>query len=152
MHKAASAACKSMHTRYQLLAKACTQGISCLHQLLQLTDGATSAICKASVSTGVPSSTLKAKGSSTINQASETRKDSICTMPGEVVHQECRRKYCHPFQIAKDTNPKELMPSTSEGRPVLRSSKEDFSFKTDCFFCGRPAKLGRKRKHDVLQV
>ena len=37
-------------------------------------------------------------------------------------------------------------------RPVLRSSEEDFSFKTDCFFCGRPAKLGRKRKYDVLQV
>ena len=110
------------------------------------------AICKASIGTGVPSSTPTAKGSSTINQASDARKDSIRTMPGEVVHQKCRRIYCHPFQIAKDTNQEELMPSTSEGRPVLRSSEEDFSLKTDCFFCGRPAKLGRKQKHDVLQV
>ena len=84
------------------------------------------AICKSSIGTGVPSSTLTAKGSSTINQASDARKDSIRTMPGEVVHQECRRIYCHPFQIAKDTNQEELMPSTSEGRPVLRSSEEDF--------------------------
>ena len=107
------------------------------------------AICKAFIGTGVPSSTLTAKGSSTINQASDARKESIHTMPGEVVHQKCRRIYCHPFQIAKDANQEELMPSTSEGRPVLRSSEEDFS---DCFFCGRPAKFGRKRKHDVLQV
>ena len=110
------------------------------------------AICKAFIGTGVPSSTLTAKGSSTINQASDARKESIHTMPGEVVHQKCRRIYCHPFQIAKDANQEELMPSTSEGRPVLRSSEEDFSFKTDCFFCERPAMFGRKRKHDVLQV
>ena len=44
------------------------------------------------------------------------------------------------------------MPSTSSDRPVLRSSEEGFSFRTDCFFCGRTAKFGRKRKHDVLQV
>ncbi len=110
------------------------------------------AICKSSVSTGVPSSTLTAKGSSTINQVSDARKDSICTMPGEIVHRECRRKYCNPDQIAKDTSQEESMPSTSSDRPVLRSSEEGFSFKTDCFFCGRPAKLGRKRKHDVILV
>ena len=86
------------------------------------------AICKASIGTGVPSSTLTAKGSSTINQASDVRIDIIHTMPGEVVQQECRRIYCHSFQIAKDTNQKELMPSTSEGRPLLRSSEVDFSF------------------------
>ena len=110
------------------------------------------AICKNPVGTGVPSSTLTEKGSSTINQASNARKDSIQTMPGEKVHQDCRRKYCNPYQIAKDTNQEESMPSTSSGRPVLRSSEEGFSFKTDCFFCGRPAKFGRKRKYDVLQV
>ena len=47
------------------------------------------------------------------------------------------------------------MPSTlSNYRLVLRSSDEGFSFKTNsiCFFCGRPAELGRKGKHDVLEV
>ena len=83
------------------------------------------AICKASIGTGVPSSALTAKGSSTINQASDARKDSIRTMPGEIVHQECHRIYCHPFQIAKDTNLEELMPSTSEGRPVLSKAIQD---------------------------
>ena len=34
----------------------------------------------------------------------------------------------------------------------VRLSEEGFSFKTDCFFCGRAAKFGRKRKYDVLQA
>ena len=70
------------------------------------------AICKASIGSGVPSSTLTANGSSTIIQA-------IRTMPGEVVHQQCRCIYFHPFKIVKDTNQEELKPSTSEGRPVV---------------------------------
>ena len=45
------------------------------------------------------------------------------------------------------------MPSISRnGRPALWSSEKGFSFKTNCFFCGRIAKLGRKRKHDGLEV
>ena len=45
------------------------------------------------------------------------------------------------------------MPRTSSScRPVLLSSEEGFSFKTNFFFYGRPAKLGRKGKHDVLEV
>lgn len=52
--------------------------------------------------TGVPSSTLTEKGSSTINCASNARKDSIHAMPGDKIHRECRRKYCNPHQIAKD--------------------------------------------------
>ena len=44
------------------------------------------AICKTSADTGVPSSTLTAKGSSTINLVSIARNDSIHTMPGDVVH------------------------------------------------------------------
>ena len=58
------------------------------------------AICKTFVDTGVPSSTLTAKGSSTIDLVSISRNDSILIMPGEVVHQECCRKYCDPHQIA----------------------------------------------------
>ena len=43
------------------------------------------------------------------------------------VYQQCRRKYCNPHQIAKDTNQEESMPSTSSnGRPVLQSSEEEF--------------------------
>ena len=42
------------------------------------------AICKTSVDTSVPSSTVTTKGSSTINQVSIARNDSIHTMPGDI--------------------------------------------------------------------
>ena len=37
----------------------------------------------------------------TINQANEARNDTIHSVPGQQVHQECRRNYCKPDQIAK---------------------------------------------------
>ena len=112
------------------------------------------AICKHPVDSGDHSaSTLYPKGSLAINEASNSRKDSIHTVPGDKVHKDCRRKYCNPDQIAKDTKQEESTPSTSSDRHLLRSSEGGFSFATDCFFCGGPAKLGRKRKkYDVLQV
>jgi len=110
------------------------------------------AICKQDGG-GPSASTLTEKGCSAINQASSARKDSIHTVPGERVHKDCRRIYCNPHQIAKDTRKEESKASTSSDRHVLRSSEEGFSFNTDCLFCGRPAKFGRKRKtQDVLQV
>ena len=65
-----------------------------------------------SVDTSVTSSTLTAKGSSTINQVNISRNDSICTMPRDVVHQEIHHKYCYPHQTAKDTNQEESIAST----------------------------------------
>lgn len=109
-------------------------------------------ICKNPLESGVSSSTLTEKGSTSINSASDARKDSIHAVPGDKVHRECRRRYCNPHQIVKDLHQEESMQVPSSSRPVLRSSEEGFSFKSDCFFCGRPAKLGRKRKYDVLQV
>ena len=107
------------------------------------------AICKHPVDSGDHSaSTLYPKGSLAINEASNSRKDSIHTVPGEKVHKDCRRKYCNPDQIAKDTKQEEATPSTSSDRHVLRSSEGGGgggSFTTDCFFCGRPAKEGRGR-------
>ncbi len=96
------------------------------------------AICTHPVASSV--STFGEKGSLAINQASKLRKDSIHTVPGEKVHQDCRRNYCKPDQIAKDTKHEQSKPSTSSDRFILRSSEERFSFATDCFFCGKPAK------------
>ena len=82
------------------------------------------AICKHPVDSGDHSaSTLYPKGSLAINEASNSRKDSIHTVPGEKVHKDCRRKYCNPDQIAKDTKQEEATPSTSSDRHVLRSSE-----------------------------
>ncbi|KAJ7391185.1 hypothetical protein OS493_019316 [Desmophyllum pertusum] len=40
--------------------------------------------------------TLREKGSEGINQASAERNDQIVTVPGQKVHKDCRRSYCHP--------------------------------------------------------
>ena len=80
------------------------------------------AICKHPVDSGDHSaSTLYPKGSLAINEASNSRKDSIHTVPGEKEHKDCRCKYCNPDQIAKDTKQEEPTPSTSSDRHVLRS-------------------------------
>ena len=85
------------------------------------------AICKHPVDSGDHSaSTLYPKGSLAINEASNSRKDSIHTVPGDKVHKDCRRKYCNPDQIAKDTKQEESTPSTSSDRHLLRSSEGGF--------------------------
>ena len=104
-------------------------------------------ICKQPIvgGTGV---TLGEKGSSTINRASAARIDTINAIPGQ---QECRRKYCNPQQIAKTVKlgKQEVQPA----RHVLRSAEQQFNFCTDCFFCGKPATFGKKRKSsDVFTV
>ena len=105
------------------------------------------AICKHPVD----HTTLYPKGSLAINEASNSRKDSIHTEPGEKVHKDCRRKYCNPDQIASKRSQRQAQAATDMYLGHLRGGGG--SFATDCFFCGRPAKLGRKRKkYDVLQV
>ena len=112
------------------------------------------AICMESVDGGGSSvSTIRERGSSATNRASDRRKDIIHTVPGQMVHIECRRKYCKADQIAMVVRQEQPQPSTSRDRHILRSSEEGFSFKTDCIFCGRLIKLGRKRKkQEVVQV
>ncbi len=64
-----------------------------------------------------------------------------------------RTMYCAPNQIAKflRQNVQQDVPTTSQ--QMLRSSKSQFNYSSDCFYCGEPAKLGRKRKGlDVLPV
>ena len=56
------------------------------------------AICKETFDENTsPVAYLGEKGSASINQASVARNDSntLC-IPGQKVHQECRRKYCNP--------------------------------------------------------
>ena len=93
-------------------------------------------------------STLPAKGSSTINATASKRDDGIHTVPGEVVHTECRRTYCDRYQpktTATDTQ-------RSESERVLRSAEEAFSFKSDCLFCGKPAKYDDKHRNGAREL
>ena len=84
-------------------------------------------ICKQPIvgGTGV---TLGEKGSSIINRASAARIDTINAIPGQQIHEECRRKYCNPQQIAKTVKlgKQEVQPA----RLVLRSAEQQFNFCT----------------------
>ncbi len=78
--------------------------------------------------------TLTEKGCRGINRASEARKDRVSCVPGQQVHQECRRKYCHPREVAKALNKVEQHCSTSatEGLVLRSAEKRQFQFNTDC--------------------
>jgi len=105
-------------------------------------------ICNQLIDGTSPTATLGEKGSLSINKASQSRGDSIHSKSGQKVHQDCRRKYCNPQQVAK------LLGHNIQ-KSGLRSSEGQFTWSTDCFFCGQPANLGRKRKssgNDVFQV
>ena len=69
-----------------------------------------------------PAATLTEKGCRGINKASETRNDNIRYVPGQKVHDKCRRKYCHPTEVSKVLNKTEQGCSSSitDGH-VLRS-------------------------------
>ena len=108
-------------------------------------DNGACVICKQPVQVDGPSppATLGEKGSISINKASESRGHS---WPGQQVHQDCRRKYCNPHQIAKTLKLGEQGHGSAIQTPALRSAERQFTWNTDCFFCGQPAKTGSKRK------
>ena len=93
--------------------------------------------------------TLKEKGSEGINRASVEWFDSITTVPGQQVHQTCRREYCRPSSIkrAKKSVSEE---TTSSRRSFTRKAEQGFSFKTDCFFCGTKVEFGSNSKRKRL--
>ncbi len=99
--------------------------------------------------------TLTEKGCRGINRASEARKDRVSCVPGQQVHQECRRKCCHPREVAKALNKVEQHCSTSatEGLVLRSAEKRQFQFNTDCFFCGQVAvNLGKRKSQEVVAV
>ena len=107
-------------------------------------------ICKEKVENKDASVYLRAKGSQTINEASCQRGDSLHTSPGDLVHQECRRKYCNPNVIKRDINKVHVSSNVSR---LLRSMEPPFLFSENCLFCGQYAKnAGRKRGCDVFPV
>ena len=94
--------------------------------------------------------TLGEKGSASINKASKERKDSIqcvlqCVLdPGQVVHKECCRKYCVPYEITKAH--RQAFHQSTTGEQVLGSAVRQFDFRNDCFYCGKQQHQERKEK------
>jgi len=99
--------------------------------------------------------TLREKRREGINRASAERNDTIITVPGQQVHQNCRREYCLPSNIKRA---KKVVSSetTSGPRPLTRKAEQGFSFRTDCFFCGTKVEFGlsskRKRLGEAFRV
>ena len=76
--------------------------------------------------------TLGEKGSASVNCASLERNDStICTVPGQQVHQYCRKIHCNPNKIAQAKRLSIQSPGTSLANSVLRSKEKRFSFNHD---------------------
>ena len=73
-------------------------------------------------------------------------------MAGQQVHQECRRKYCNPQQMARivKLSKKSHGAAVDPARHQLGSAEKQSNFSTDCFFCGTPATLGRKRRSSIV--
>ena len=63
---------------------------------------------------------------------STQRNDSLNTIPGQIVHKECRRRYCHPSYVAQPAS----IGSEEKQGSTLRSAETHFLFSTDCLFCG----------------
>lgn len=109
-------------------------------------------ICESGDQTGLVC--LRGKGSEGINNAAEKRGSHIRTHPGQYVHTECRRQFTNIFEIGKYLREREQGKSNppAESTPILRS-KQTFSFRDHCLFCGQTAKLNQnKRGYDVYPV
>ncbi len=66
---------------------------------------------------------------------------------------ECRRKYCSPNSIVRALKLTAHKALATTSQQVLRSAGKQFNFRSDCFYCGKPAVLERKRKiSDVVPV
>ena len=126
-----------------------------LHQLMD--ESVNCVICNKSLNGEGDVVTLKEKGSEGINRASAERFDSITTVPGQQVHQNCRREYCRPSSIKRAK--KSVLEETTSSRTrrsFTRKAEQCFSFKTDCFFCGTKVEFGsdskRKRLGEAFSV
>ncbi len=81
-----------------------------------------------------PSATLNEKGCRVgIRKASAKRKDRIRCVPGQQVHLECQRKYCHPSKISKALS-EAKQASANEGHVLRSAEKIPFQNNSDCFF------------------
>ncbi len=108
--------------------------------------------CNKPLNNGDPTVELRLKGSNGVNRASQQRGSIIRTVPGQHVHQICRRNFCEPSRIHVAKNKASTSIESGEGTS-LRSLHPPFDFSKHCIFCGQPAKYdGRKRGFDVIPV
>ncbi|KAH3893813.1 hypothetical protein DPMN_017965 [Dreissena polymorpha] len=99
-----------------------------------------------------PVSKLGEKGCQGLSLAAKNYTDQIIEfVPGQFVHIDCRKKYCHPNK----TSSRGKTASNLMSSPKIRQSTNGntFDFGTKCLFCGSDAKFCHgKRGIDVNPV
>lgn len=119
-----------------------------MHVITGLQPGMECAICGKQCGEE-PIAKLTQKGSATVNRCSEARGSNVRTEIGQTVHTDCRKQFTDPRIIAAHQN--NLYTSDAPANRFLRSKSG--VFKTQCLFCGLPAKYdGKKRGYDVIPV
>ena len=107
-------------------------------------------LCEESLNDGRLTISLRQKGCDGVNEASKKRGISIRALPGQTVHQDCRRNHCNPRRI--NSAQVNVTENTSKRR-ALRSEATPFDYKEHCLFCGQSAKYeGKKKGYDVIPV
>ncbi|XP_053375848.1 uncharacterized protein LOC128547355 [Mercenaria mercenaria] len=104
-------------------------------------------ICK--VKDEGPTAKLGTKGCMSLVTVSKKKGDLLCVSPGQIVHLECRRVYCHPNQLRTSKEKSDLSSSVK----TRKSGETAFDFESKCIFCGTDAKQNEnKRGYDVFPV
>lgn len=94
---------------------------------------ATCVLCKEDLQEGDETVKLREKGSIGVNLASSKRGDDIKVQPGDVVHINCRRRYCNPKVLSMVAKTRDI----PEEKRTLRSKHQEFIFSEHCLFCGQ---------------
>ena len=99
-------------------------------------DGSHCVFCREPISTERKGVKLTAKGCNGINRASEARDEEIDVLPGQYVHQDCRKTYCNPISLELIQKRKRDSLSPSQPSHSLRSTDAPFDYAKNCIFCG----------------
>jgi len=94
--------------------------------------------------------TLTSKGCIAINKASAARNTKIETIPGQKVHQNCRKDYCRQSSIDSHNRKRIRSPSTETVKPALRSQQNRFEYSRNCLFCGTGDSFNGRKKEYIL--
>jgi hypothetical protein len=111
-------------------------------------------ICNCAIKEGENATILTEKGSDSIKSASQCRGESLCVDPSQIVHEQCRRQYVHPFYIKKDIlkRKQENDQSAKDATPSKLRPKQSFSFKEHCLLCGQIIKMGSREKFHFVRT
>ena len=111
-------------------------------------------ICDQPILVGEASSKLTQKGCDGIKKASEARGVDISAVPGQQVHQDCRKTHCNERCIDAYKRKLECVSTLqSQSSHSLRSGKVPFSYNKQCLFCGtNDIYDGRKKEYILIPI